>query len=319
MRPLRILTWHTHGNYLFSLTRAPHEFYVLSKPGRPRGYAGRCGATPWGPHVHDLPVDQARRQELDCIVFQDAAQFEKDQYEFLSAAQRDLPRIYIEHDPPREHTTDTRHPIDNPNVLLVHVAHFNALMWDNGRSPTRVIEHGVVVPNNVYYRGDLEAGLVVVNHLARHNRRLGADIFCKARQHVRLDLVGMGAEELGGLGDMAHADLPAFAARYRFLFNPIRHASMGMAVIEAMMIGMPIVALATAEMATAIDHGGSGFIDTNPAALLDYMQQLLRDPALARQLGVNARRRARERFGIDRFCADWNAALAEVSGIRTRY
>jgi glycosyltransferase involved in cell wall biosynthesis len=185
--------------------------------------------------------------------------------------------------------------------------------------PTRVIEHGVVVPNNVYYRGDLDAGLVVVNHLARHGRRLGADIFCKARQHVRLDLVGMGAEELGGLGDMAHADLPAFAARYRFLFNPIRHASMGMAVIEAMMIGMPIVALATAEMATAIDHGGSGFIDTNPAALLDYMQQLLRDPALARQLGVNARRRARERFGIDRFCADWNAALAEVSGIRTRY
>lgn len=314
MRPLRILTWHTHGSYLYYLTRAPHQFYVLSKPGRPPGYGGRCGALPWGPHVHDLPVDQARRQEFDCIIFQDDAQFEKDQYEFLSAAQRALPRIYIEHDPPREHATDMRHPLDNPNVLLVHLTHFNALMWDNGRSPVRVIEPGVVVPPDVYYRGDLDAGLVVVNHLARRGRRLGADIFCQARQKVKLDLVGMAADELGGLGKVAHADLPAFAARYRFLFNPIRYASLGLAVIEAMMIGMPVVALATTEMATAIDHGGSGFIDTNPAALVDYMRQLLRDPLLARQLGVNARRRARERFGIDRFCADWNAVLAEVTG-----
>lgn len=34
MRPLKILTWHTHGSYLYYLTQAPHHFYVLSKPGR---------------------------------------------------------------------------------------------------------------------------------------------------------------------------------------------------------------------------------------------------------------------------------------------
>ena len=318
MRPLKVLTWHTHGSYLYYLSQAPHEFYVLSKPGRPPGYGGRCGQIPWGPNVHDLPVAQARQHQFDCIIFQDDAQFEKDQYDFLSAAQRALPRIYIEHDPPRAHPTDTRHPVDDPNVLLVHVTHFNALMWDNGRSPTRVIEHGVVVPGGVSYSGELNAGLVIVNHLARRGRRLGADIFCRAREQVRLDLVGMAADELGGLGEVAHAALPAFAARYRFLFNPIRYTSMGLAVIEAMMIGMPIVALATTEMVTAIEHGESGYIDTNPAALVMYMRELLRDPALARQLGANARRRARERFGIDRFCADWNAALANVTGMAIR-
>jgi hypothetical protein len=318
MRPLKILTWHTHGSYLYYLSQMPHEFYVLSKPGRPPGYGGRCGQMPWGPNVHDLPVAQAHQHEFDCIIFQDDAQFEKDQYDFLGPAQRDLPRIYIEHDPPREHPTDTRHPVDNPNVLLVHVTQFNALMWDNGRSPTRVIEHGVVVPDGVGYGGELNAGLVIVNHLARRGRRLGADIFCRAREQVRLDLVGMAADELGGLGEVAHAALPAFAARYRFLFNPIRYTSMGLAVIEAMMIGMPIVALATTEMATAIEHGESGYIDTNPAALVMYMRELLRDPALARQLGATARRRARERFGIDRFCADWNTALADVTGMATR-
>lgn len=314
MRPLNILTWQTHGSYLYYLTRAPHEFFILSKPGRPPGYGGRSGQMHWGANVHDMPVSEARYRQFDCIVFQDDAQFEKDQYEFLSPAQRALPRVYIEHDPPRAHPTDTRHPVDDPNVLLVHVSHFNKLMWDSGCTPTCVIEHGVLVPDNVAYRGDLERGLVVINHLAGRGRRLGADIFQQARAQVPLDLVGMGAEELGGIGEIAHAELPAFSSRYRYLFNPIRYTSLGLAVIEAMMVGLPVVALATTEMVTVIENGASGFIDTNPATLVERMRDLQRSPALARQLGAAARQRARERFGIGRFAADWDAVLRGVTG-----
>ncbi|WP_426209421.1 glycosyltransferase family 4 protein [Massilia sp. TWP1-3-3] len=316
MRPLKILTWHTHGSYLYYLTQAPHAFYVLSKPDRPPGYAGRSGQMPWGANVHDMPADRARHEQFDCIVFQDDQQYEKDQYEFLSAQQRALPRIYIEHDPPRAHPTDMPHLVDDPNVLLVHVSHFNALMYDSARTPTRVIEHGVLVPEHVAYSGELARGLVVINHLARRGRRLGGDIFQGARAQVPLDLVGMAAEELDGLGEVAHAQLPAFAARYRFMFNPIRYTSLGLAVIEAMMVGMPVVALATTEMATVIENGQSGFIDTNPATLVTHMQALLREPLLARRLGAQARRRALERFGIARFSADWDRALRDVTGIR---
>jgi glycosyltransferase involved in cell wall biosynthesis len=314
MRPLKILTWHTHGSYLYYLTQAPHEFYVLSKPGRPPGYGGRCGQMPWGANVHDLPAERARAAQFDCIVFQDDPQYEKDQYELLSPQQRALPRIYIEHDPPRAHPTDSCHLVDDPGVLLVHVSHFNALMYDNGRTPTRVIEHGVLVPDHVAWRGELDSGLVIINHLARRGRRLGADVFAQARAQVPLELVGMGAEELDGVGEIAHAALPAFAARYRFLFNPIRYTSLGLAVIEAMMIGMPVVALATTEMVTVIENGESGFIDTNPATLVAHMRALLREPELARRLGAGARKRARERFAIGRFAADWDAALREVTG-----
>ncbi|GAB3445356.1 glycosyltransferase family 4 protein [Massilia solisilvae] len=314
MRRLRILTWHTHGSYLYYLSQASHEFYVLSKPGRPPGYGGRCGSIAWGDNLHDLPADQARHHAFDCIVFQDDPQWEKDQYELLTPAQRALPRIYLEHDPPREHPTDTRHPVDDPNVLLVHVTPFNALMWDSGRTPTRVIEHGVVIPPQVRYQGELERGLVITNHLARRGRRLGADLFVQARAQVPLDLVGMGADELGGLGEIAHANLPSFAARYRFLFSPIRYTSMGLAVIEAMMAGVPVVALATTEMATVIENGVSGYADTDPAALVGHMRDLLESPQLARQLGEGARKRALERFHIQRFCDDWNAALRYVTG-----
>jgi glycosyltransferase involved in cell wall biosynthesis len=314
MRRLKILIWHTHGSYLYYLTQAPHDFYVLSRPGRPPGYGGRCGHLPWGSNVFDLPAEQARHRQFDCIIFQDDPQYLKEQYADLSAAQRRLPRIYVEHDPPRDHPTDMPHPVDDPGMLLVHVTPFNALMWDSGRTPVRVIEHGVLVPDGVAYSGELARGLVVINHLAQRGRRLGGDIFARVREQVPLDLVGMGAEELGGIGEIEHAQLPAFAARYRFLFNPIRYTSMGLAVIEAMMIGMPVVGLATTEMATAIRNDVSGYVDTDVEKLVLRMRQLLEYPEQARRLGAGARRSARERFGIGRFVDDWNAALALVTG-----
>ena len=318
MRRLKILTWHTHGSYLYYLSQVPHDFHVLSKPGRPPGYGGRAGHFPWGDNVHDLPVEAAHEQAFDCILFQDDHQWEEDQFVFLTAAQRALPRIYLEHDPPRAHPTDTPHPVDDPNVLLVHVTPFNELMWDNRRTPTRVIEHGVLVPESVRYLGALERGLVVSNHLARRGRRMGPDLFLQARSQLPLDLVGMAAEELDGLGEVQHAQLPAFAARYRFLFSPIRYSSLGLAVIEAMMVGMPVVALATAEMATVIEDGANGFIDTRVERLFDCMRDLLRSPSLARDLGQAARRRAQERFSIERFSADWDAAFRHVTGTAAR-
>lgn len=313
MRRLRVLTWHTHGSYLYYLTQAPHEFFVVSKPGRPAGYAGVCGHLPWGANVHDLPASEVRREELDCILFQDDAQYLKDQDELLSPAQRRLPKIYLEHDPPRGNPTDELHPADGADVLVVHVTPFNALMWRHERSPTRVIEHGVTEPAGVVYGGELPRGIVVVNHLARRGRRLGYDLFVAARERVPLDLVGMSAEEAGGVGEVRHDALPQFAARYRFFFNPIRYTSLGLAVVEAMMIGLPVVAFATTEMATVVENGTTGYVDTSLERLIERMQELVAAPAEARRLGFAARAYARERFGIGRFVADWNAALEAVA------
>lgn len=312
MRRLKILTWHTHGSYLYYLTRLSHDFHVLSLPGRPPGYGGRTGSFPWGENVHDLPADRAAGASFDCIVFQDDPQYLEDQYRYLTPAQRRLPRIYIEHDPPRGHPTDSRHPVSDEDVVVVHVTAFNRLMWDNGTTPTRLIEHGVVEPRGIAYTGELARGITVVNNLRPRGRRLGADLFEHARAAVPLDLVGMGAQQAGGLGEIVHAELPRFMARYRFFFNPIRYTSMGLAVIEAMLCGLPIVALATTEMATVIRDDVSGYADTDPAALVAHMQALLRDPVLARHLGEGARRLARERFGIARFIADWDRLLTEL-------
>lgn len=69
MRKLKILTWHKHGSYLHYLTRLPHDFYVLSKPDRSAGYGGRSGSVSWGDNVHEMPVDDVRHADFDCILF----------------------------------------------------------------------------------------------------------------------------------------------------------------------------------------------------------------------------------------------------------
>ena len=310
---MRILTWHVHGNYLYYLSQVPHEWWLVTDAQRSPGHSGRVGNLPWGPNVHEVPAERVREMPFDVVLFQSRAAWDDEQHRILSPAQRRGPRIYLEHDPPQAHPTDTRHWMDDPQVMLVHCTPFNALMWDSGAVPVRVIEHGVRLLQPARYRGDVASGLVVVNNLDRRGRRLGADIYRAVAAQVPLELVGMGSERCGGHGAVPNHLLPERMAAHRFFFNPIRYTSLGLAVIEAMMVGTPVVALATTELAGVLRDGANGIVDTRVDRLVDAMRMLLANPTLARAIGEAGRRTARERFHIDRFVADWDAALREVT------
>jgi glycosyltransferase involved in cell wall biosynthesis len=115
----------------------------------------------------------------------------------------------------------------------------------------------------------------------------------------------MGTKQYGGLGEVLHTQLPGFVSRYRFFFNPIRYTSLGLAVIEAMMTGLPVVALATTEYVTMIRDGETGFINTDINYLIDKMRLLLSDKTLATQIGARGKEYAIKRFDINRFTAEW--------------
>lgn len=313
MKRLNILIWHIHGSYLNALTRVEHNWYLPIKEGRPEGYGGRGATFDWPDYVQEVSAEEVRYLALDLIIFQTPKNYFEDQYEILSQEQQHLPKLYLEHNTPKPHATDTRHPIDDPNVLLVHVTHYNRLMWDNGPTPTTVIEHSVAIDPTVGYQGHLERGITVINGMQKRPRITGYDLFLQARQQVPLDVAGMQTEELGGLGDVPYRHLHRRIAEYRFLFSPIRYTSLPLAVIEAMTIGMPVVALATTELPTVIEHGKSGYVSCNIEELITYMNHLLQYPDEARRMGAYARNVARERFGLERFARAWNAAFAQLT------
>lgn len=311
MRRLKILTWHVHGNYLYYLTQVPHDFYLVTDEAKSTHHTGRSGILPWGSNVHEAPADALADMEFDVVLHQSRDTWEVDRPLVLTEAQRRLPTVYLEHDPPQGHPTDTLHWAAGPDVLLVHCTPFNALMWDNGASPTRVIDHGVLPLSAARYSGERPTGIVVVNNLDLRGRRLGADVFAEVARQVPLSLVGMGSERCGGEGEVLNAELPQRMAQHRFFFNPIRYTSLGLAVIEAMMVGVPVVGLATTELVTVIENGRNGFTDTRIDRLVQSMHRLIADPGLARELGEAGRRTVLERFSIDRFVADWLSTLAE--------
>ena len=312
---MKIFTWHIHGSYLFYLSQGNYTIYIPTKPEKTEGYYGRGETFPFGDNVIEIPAEEVKNHEFDCILYQTNQNYLTDQYEILSNAQRELPKVYIEHDPPRQHPTDTKHILDTADVTLVHVTHFNRLMWDSNSTPTRVIEHGVTT-SSVQYSGEIPKGIVVINNLPARGRLLGLDVFLEARQQVPLDLVGMGTGDLG-LGEVLHPQLPEFQSRYRFFFNPIRYTSLGLAVCEAMMMGIPVVGLATTELSAVIDNGYSGFIHTDINYLIEKMNLLISDPELAREIGQNGRQVALSRFNIQRFTNDWEQLFNEITAKHT--
>ena len=317
MRRLNILIWHIHGSYLNALARIEHNWFLPTKPGKPEGYGGRGPTFDLPDYVREVPAEEVRGLQLDLIIYQTPKNYFEDQYEILSPQQRRLPKIYLEHNTPKPNAVDTRHPVaeaHDADLLLVHVTHYNRLMWDNGDTPTAVIEHSVAIDPEARYTGRLERGITVINGMQKRPRIAGYDLFLQARQAVPLEAVGMQTEEFGGLGDVPYRDLHRLVAEYRFLFSPIRYTSLPLAVIEGMTLGMPVVALATTELPTVIENGVTGYISCNLDELIVAMRELLADPQKARRIGTRARAVARERFSLQRFARDWNAAFSLVTG-----
>jgi glycosyltransferase involved in cell wall biosynthesis len=305
---LRLFTWHIHGSYLYYLSQANVLIYIPVDHEKSEGYVGRGNTFPFGDNVIEIQATSVKDYEFDCILFQTANNFLVDQHKILSERQRLLPRLYLEHDPPQQVPTNTRHVVNDPEVPIVHVTNFNALMWDNGQARVFVIDHGIHI-KPVSYVGQLDRGIVVINNLHERGRRLGLDVFLEVRKHIPLDIIGMNTEKIGGLGEILHPDLPEFIKNYRFFFNPIRYTSLGLAVLEAMMSGIPVVGLATTEMVTVIRDGESGFLHTDVSYLIRRMNELLNDRSLAARLGEAGRRVAIERFNIERFVRDWEELL----------
>jgi glycosyltransferase involved in cell wall biosynthesis len=128
----------------------------------------------------------------------------------------------------------------------------------------------------------------------------------------------METELFGGLGDIPYRHLHRTMARYRFLYSPMRYTSLPLAVVEAMTLGLPVVALATTEVPTVIENGVSGYVSCDLDELIERMRNLVGDRALARRLGEHARKVARERFNMERFSRDWEAAFAQALDLRPR-
>ena len=109
---------------------------------------------------------------------------------------------------------------------------------------------------------------------------------------------------------MADADLFLSTSDFEGLPN---------ALIEAQGLGLPAVATRCPFGPDEIvDDGVTGLLVPvgDAEALAGAVAELARDPERRRRMGEAARRRARERFGVEAVVPRWEAAMDEVLGGR---
>jgi glycosyltransferase involved in cell wall biosynthesis len=194
------------------------------------------------------------------------------------------------------------------------VTHFNDLFWDAGTTPRRVIEHGIVDPG-YRYSGRLPRAAAAINEPVRRGRVTGTDLLERLAGAVEIDMFGIGCGVLGGVEDPPQARFHDQLAERRVYLHPIRWTSLGLTLLEAMHLGMPVVALATTEVPDAVPPE-AGVVSTDVRKLEDALCRLVDDPDEARERGLAARRAALARYGLERFLADWDALLEEVAAGR---
>jgi glycosyltransferase involved in cell wall biosynthesis len=116
-----------------------------------------------------------------------------------------------------------------------------------------------------------------------------------------------------GIEDLPQDALHTEMARRRAYLHPIRWTSLGLSLLEAMHLGMPVVALGTTEVHEAVP-AAAGTVSTRIDVLADALRSLMADPDEAAERGRAARAAALERYGLERFHDDWDDLLARWAG-----
>jgi glycosyltransferase involved in cell wall biosynthesis len=118
------------------------------------------------------------------------------------------------------------------------------------------------------------------------------------------------------------ADVPEVTAALDVAVQPSLYCEgQGMAAVEAMMVGLPLVATDSGALPETVGRDGTGIIvpPGDPGALAAAIASLLRDPARAAAMGEAARARARQVFSLEVTVAELEKVYRRVlEGARPR-
>ncbi len=318
---MRILMWHVHGSWTTSFVHGPHTYLLPVVAGRGPDGRGRAETWDWPAAAVERTPEELAGDEFDVVLLQRPHEAELLERWTGRRAGTDVPAVYVEHDTPRGPAVTTRHPLaERSDVPVVHVTHFNRIMWDTGRAPTEVVEHGVLDPGHLY-TGSTASLAAVVNEPVRRGRVAGTDLLTALAGQLPVDVYGMGmdrlAEHAPHMAGRLHENYPqeqlhAALGAHRAYFHPYRWTSLGLALLEAMTIGMPVLGLSTTEAPRAVPPE-AGLLSNDPDALAAQARRWLDDPGAAAAAGTAAREHALEHYGADRFLGEWDRILEKVT------
>jgi glycosyltransferase involved in cell wall biosynthesis len=109
-------------------------------------------------------------------------------------------------------------------------------------------------------------------------------------------------------------DVPDLLSAMDILVLPSHTEGFGLALVEAMAAGLPVIATSVGALPEVVTEGENGLLipPRDAGALAGALERLLSDPALAQRLGANARTHVREHFSLDRLGQEINKIYGEL-------
>ncbi|MGN6597727.1 MAG: glycosyltransferase [Actinomycetes bacterium] len=319
---MRILVWHVHGSWTTAFVSGSHTYLLPTLPERGAWGGGRSTSWDWPASAVEVPADQLATTDVDVVILQRPEELELAERWLGRRLGREIPAIYVEHNTPKGDVPSTRHPLaDRSDIPIAHVTWFNAAMWDNGRAPVTVIEHGIPDPGARWTGNDVRVACSI-NEPIRRTRVAGTDLLPRFAEIAPVDVYGIGTAGLGehlglppdrlGEFDVQQDELYRQLAEHRVYLHPYRWTSLGLSLLEAMHLGMPVVVLGTTEAYEAVPPE-AGVCTTKVPDLLDAVRTYCKDHDAARDAGRAAREAVLRRYGLARFLSDWDRLLLEVT------
>lgn len=314
----RLLVFNCHESWVHQLRHLPYAVDVLvglagrdvrgwDHAARPLPANARC--VPWGAHL-------AHTESYEAIVGHSLADV-RDARSFAG------PRVIVFHatldgrlieegaawsaDELRRLTAEflRREP-----ATPVAISALKAASWGIDRGPLLP-----AIDLEAYPAGGLEVarGIRVANHVLRRRRILNWTLHEEICSRLPITLIGHNPGVWTSERARSWDHLRQLLASHRFIVHTVEPAledGYNLALLEGMASGLPVIG--NPHPSSPVEHGVSGYLSDDPAALREYAGQLLADRERARRMGLAARDAVRELFAVPKFVESFESLVAEA-------
>lgn len=315
-KKLNILTFATHERYEENLCKTGHNFYSLA--------IGKTWDTDYAPvpnnyHIVDRIPDYI---DFDLILTHTSCDRMIKAHHHLTGSEvsqgnkTGIPILRHTHvlpdvrfDVPSQIASFQQYPRDNDSFISA----YNMSQW--GSDGANVVEHGV--DTEFWSQGADSRSrelycLSVVNEFPSRDWCCGFNLWKEVTSGIaRCHLVGKCTGEHAGFSQPAQCrehlrDIYQTAAVF---LNTSLHSPVPSVLLEAMSCGCAVVSTNNCMIPEIIENGKNGLVSNDPQELKGFLQLLLKDHDLAKELGENARKTIVEKYNLKRFVDNWNNLL----------
>lgn len=308
---VNVLTFPTHERYQTNLAETGVNFYLWQAEGI-KPWVDKYGPVPKNTVL--LNPDKQEQQiplhvDIDLVLSQN--KFGQFGIAKQIAEQLSVPLISLEHTLPMESWSDLQlnQLYNMRGDINVFISDYSMERWGWSKDESTVVHHGIDTelfsPSENIQREPVV--LSVVNDWIDRDWCCGYRLWENITEYPNSPLPLQVVGDTEGLSKPAKSteDLVNEYRMSRIFLNTSLISPIPTSLLEAMACGCAVVTTETCMIPEIIVNGENGYMSNDPKKLRSFVDKLLQDEVLAKELGERARKTIVDNFSLNKFVGAW--------------